>query len=77
MSLCHCVRYANIIPNGVQHVCMRDFTVNGVTIPANTLIQPQMTEILKVLGFLQLQIETVFSSNESRFKMCKCFSVCP
>ena len=42
-------RYANIIPNGVQHVCMRDFTVNGVTIPANTLIQPQMTEILKVV----------------------------
>ena len=41
-------RYANIIPGGVQHVCIRDLTVNDVTIPAGTLIQPQMTQLLKV-----------------------------
>eukprot|EP00091_Calanus_sinicus_P018821 TRINITY_DN4428_c0_g1_i3.p1 TRINITY_DN4428_c0_g1~~TRINITY_DN4428_c0_g1_i3.p1 ORF type:complete len:286 (+),score=64.04 TRINITY_DN4428_c0_g1_i3:649-1506(+) len=40
-------RFANIVPNGVQHICRRDFTVNGLTIPANTLIQPVFTEILK------------------------------
>ena len=32
-------RYANIVPNGVQHVSDRDITVNGITIPAFTLIQ--------------------------------------
>ena len=32
-------RYANIAPNGVQHVSNRDITVNGLTIPAFTLIQ--------------------------------------
>ena len=41
-------RYANIIPNGVQHVCNYDFTINGFTIPANTMVQPVMCEILKV-----------------------------
>ena len=40
-------RFANIVPNGVQHVCHRDFTVNGLTIPADTLIQPVFSEILK------------------------------
>ena len=40
-------RFANIVPNGVQHLCHRDFTVNGLTIPADTLIQPVFTEILK------------------------------
>ena len=40
-------RYANIVPNGVQHVSDRDITVNGLTIPAFTLIQPLLTEILK------------------------------
>ena len=40
-------RFANILPNGLQHICRRDFTVNGLTIPANTLIQPLLTEILK------------------------------
>merc|ERR1711976_245439 len=40
-------RYANIIPTGVQHVSLRDFTVNDITIPASTLIQPLLTEILK------------------------------
>lgn len=32
-------RYANIVPNGVQHTSNRDITVNGLTIPAFTLIQ--------------------------------------
>jgi len=40
-------RFANIVPNGVQHICRRDFTVNGLTIPADTLIQPLFSEILK------------------------------
>jgi len=40
-------RCANIVPNGVQHVCHYDLTVNGLTIPAYTLIQPLFTEILK------------------------------
>jgi len=40
-------RCANIIPNGVQHMCHQDFTVNGLTIPAGTLIMPLLTEILK------------------------------
>ena len=42
-------RYANIVPNGVQHVNSRDITVNGVTIPAHTMIQPLLTNLLKVL----------------------------
>ena len=40
-------RYANIVPNGVQHTSNRDITVNGLTIPAFTLIQPLLTEVLK------------------------------
>ena len=32
-------RYANIIPTGVNHVSHKDITVNGITIPADTLIQ--------------------------------------
>merc|ERR1712241_1049472 len=40
-------RYANIVPNGVQHVNSRDITVNGVTIPAHTMIQPLLTNLLK------------------------------
>ena len=32
-------RYANIVPAGVQHVSDKDITVNGLTIPAFTLIQ--------------------------------------
>ena len=42
-------RYANIVPNGVQHVNSRDITVNGVTIPAHTMIQPLLTNLLKVI----------------------------
>ena len=46
-------RYANIVPNGVQHVSHVDLTVNGETIPAGTLIQPLFTNLLKVrLKFL-------------------------
>ena len=41
------MRCANIIPTGVQHMSYKDFTVNGVTIPANSLINPLMTNILK------------------------------
>ena len=41
-------RYANIVPNGVQHVSHLDLSVNGETIPAYTLIQPLFTNILKV-----------------------------
>merc|ERR1712066_226554 len=40
-------RCANIIPTGVQHVNSKDVVVNGHTIPAFTLIQPILTEILK------------------------------
>ena len=41
-------RYANIVPNGVQHISNVDILVNGETIPANTLIQPLLTNLLKV-----------------------------
>ena len=47
-------RYANIVPNGVQHVNSRDITVNGVTIPAHTMIQPLLTNLLKVIIHLYL-----------------------
>ena len=40
-------RCANIVPNGVQHMSYRDLTVNGVTIPANTMITPLLTNVLK------------------------------
>ena len=40
-------RYSNILPQGVHHIARKDITVNGYTIPANTLINPMMTEILK------------------------------
>ena len=40
-------RYANVVPNGMIHMCQQDLTVNGMTIPANTLIRPLFTEILK------------------------------
>ena len=54
-------RCANIVPTGVQHVNSRDITVNGLTIPANSMIQPLLTNILKVciisttklLGFIR------------------------
>lgn len=40
-------RYANIVPNGVQHVSSRDITIRGVVIPANTMVNPLFTELLK------------------------------
>jgi len=40
-------RCANIVPNGVNHLCTRDFTINGITIPAHTLISPLLTNLLK------------------------------
>ena len=42
-------RYANIVPNGVQHVSHLDLSVNGEMIPAHTLIQPLFVNLLKVL----------------------------
>ena len=40
-------RHANIVPNGVGHTSSRDITVHGHTIPAFTIINPCMTELLK------------------------------
>ena len=40
-------RYANLAPGGIQHMSYKDFTANGVTIPAKTLFFPQMTNLLK------------------------------
>ena len=37
-------RYANIVPAGVQHVSDRNITVNGITIPAFTLIQVYLAD---------------------------------
>ena len=34
-------------PAGIQHICPRDLEVHGHTIPANTLMQPLLTEVLK------------------------------
>ena len=41
-------RCANIVPTGVLHISQNDFTINDITIPAYTLINPLMTNILKV-----------------------------
>ena len=41
-------RYANILPNGANHSSGKDIVVNGLTIPAGTLVIPLMVEILKV-----------------------------
>jgi len=40
-------RYANIVPQGIFHCSKNDFTVNGITIPANTLVVPMNQELLK------------------------------
>ena len=40
-------RCGNIWPTGIQHVCHRDITVNGLTIPADTVIVPVLTDVLK------------------------------
>ena len=44
-------RCANIVPTGVLHISQNDFTINDITIPAYTLINPLMTNILKVNKF--------------------------
>ena len=44
-------RYANIVPAGVQHVSDRDITVNGITIPAFTLIQVMKTQRVNQVEF--------------------------
>ena len=41
-------RCANIVPTGVLHISQNDFTINDIIIPAYTLINPLMTNILKV-----------------------------
>ena len=41
-------RYANIVPQGVFHCSKRDITVNGLTIPAGTMVAPLFVELLKV-----------------------------
>ena len=40
-------RVANIAPQGVIHVSDKDLVVNGLTVPANTMIVGLYTEILK------------------------------
>ena len=52
-------RYANIVPNGVQHVSHVDLTVNGETIPAGSLINPLFTNLLK--AFLSQSMEVQVS----------------
>ena len=41
------MRCGDIAPTGLNHMCRRNFSVNGMIIPANTMIQPLLTEILK------------------------------
>ena len=41
------MRCGNIVPHGVHHVGSEPITVNGITIPANTMIAPLMGVILK------------------------------
>ncbi len=40
-------RCANIVPNGLHHMSNKPVHVNGMIIPANTMISPCFTEILK------------------------------
>ena len=40
-------RCGNIIPNGVHHMSSKPVHINGVTIPANTMISPCFPELLK------------------------------
>ena len=60
-------RYANIVPNGVQHVSHVDLTVNGETIPAGSLINPLFTNLLKVR-----LIKTYTDKKLSPFIECSC-----
>ena len=40
-------RYANIIPQGVQHVVQKEVTVNGLTLPTGAMVMPLMKELLQ------------------------------
>ena len=40
-------RCGNIVPNGAHHMSSKPIQINGITIPANTMISPCFTEILK------------------------------
>ena len=40
-------RYSNIVPNGIPHSCHSDIPVNGINIPAGTMVLPLFEEILK------------------------------
>ena len=40
-------RMANIAPQGIQHVTTKDVTINGFTIPADTVVSGLFTELLK------------------------------
>ena len=41
------MRCGNIVPMGVMHTSTEPINVNGITIPANTMINPMMISILK------------------------------
>ena len=49
-------RCANIVPNGLGHSSEKDITINGITIPAGTLVMPLMTELLKVRINLEIEV---------------------
>ena len=40
-------RYANIVPQGVQHVVQKEVTVNGLTLPTGAMVMPLMKELLQ------------------------------
>ena len=40
-------RYANIVPQGVQHVVQKEVTVNGLTLPIGAMVMPLMKELLQ------------------------------
>ena len=40
-------RYSNIVPNGIPHSCRSDIKVNGITLPAGTMVLPLFEEIFK------------------------------
>ena len=40
-------RCSNIVPEGVAHYTRKDVTVNGLTIPKNTVVSPLNAELLK------------------------------
>ena len=40
-------RCSNIVPEGVAHYTSKDVTVNGLTIPKDTVVSPLNAELLK------------------------------